>query len=84
MKYIDEVILKRIDYGKGKGMYISTIALFSMQQAEMQKLQNTVTSLFSGETGNRVPLRPIQLEKMDKENVFYVISKLLKLILRMK
>lgn len=63
LKYIDEVILKRIDYGKGKGMYISTIALFSMQQAEMQKLQNTVTSLFSGETGNRVPLRPIQLEK---------------------
>lgn len=63
LKYIDDVILKRIDYGKGKGMYISTIALFSMQQAEMQKLQNTVTSLFSGETGNRVPLRPIQLEK---------------------
>lgn len=63
LKYIDDVILKRLDYGKGKGMYISTIALFSMQQAEMQKLQNTVTSLFSGETGNRVPLRPIQLEK---------------------
>lgn len=61
LKYIDDVILKRIDYGKGKGMYISTIALFAMQEAVMDKLQNTVTSLFSGKTGNKVPLRKLSL-----------------------
>lgn len=61
LKYIDEVILKRIDYGKGKGMYISTIALFTMKESVMDKLQNTVTALFSGEIGNRVPLRKMVL-----------------------
>lgn len=63
LRYVDDVILKRIDYGKGKGMYISTISLFTMQEAEMMKLENTVTALFSGETGNRVPLRKITLTK---------------------
>lgn len=61
LKYIDDVILKRIDYGKGKGMYISTIALFAMQESVMDKLQNAVTSLFSGTTGNKVPLRKLVL-----------------------
>jgi len=63
LKYIDDVILKRIDYGKGKGIYISTIALFTMQESTMDKLQNTVTSLFSGKTGNKVPLRKLDLVK---------------------
>lgn len=57
IKYIDEVILKRIDYGRGKGMYISTISLFTMSSNSMIKLKNTITSLFSGESGNKVPLR---------------------------
>lgn len=61
LKYIDDVIIKRIDYGKGKGMYISTIALFSMKESVMDKLENTVTSLFSGKTGNKVPLRKLLL-----------------------
>lgn len=63
IKYIDDVILKRIDYGKGKGMYISTIALFTMKESVMDKLKNTVTSLFSGKTGNKVPLRKLALTK---------------------
>ncbi len=57
LKYIDDVILKRIDYGKGKGMYISAISLFTMRRDSMIKLKNTVTALFSGESGNKVPLR---------------------------
>ena len=42
-------------------MYISTIALFSMKESVMDKLENTVTSLFSGKTGNKVPLRKLLL-----------------------
>lgn len=69
LKYIDEVILKRIDYGKGKGIYISTISLFTMKEAEMVKLENTVTALFSSESGNKVPLRKITLEKNGQRQV---------------
>lgn len=69
MKYIDEVILKRLDYGKGKGIYISTITLFTMKEAEMVKLQNTVTALFSGESGNKVPLRKNLLEKNGQRQI---------------
>lgn len=61
LKYIDDVILKRLDYGKGKGMYISTISLFSMERASMIKLKNTVTSLYSSDSGNKVPLRKNEL-----------------------
>lgn len=63
IKYVDDVILKRLDYGKGKGIYISTISLFTMNEASMVKLENTVTSLFSSESGNKVPLRKISLKK---------------------
>ena len=66
LRYIDDVILKRLDYGKGKGIYICSITLFAKQPASMVKLKNTVTSLFSGESGNRVPLRNIQITKNDQ------------------
>lgn len=69
LKYIDEVILKRLDYGKGKGIFISTISLFTMQESAMVKLENTVTALFSSETGNKVPLRKISLEKRGQKQV---------------
>ncbi len=63
LKYIDDVILKRLDYGKGKGMFISTISLFTMNEASMLKLENTVTALFSGDSGNKVPLRKLALDR---------------------
>lgn len=66
LKYIDEVILKRLDYGKGKGICICSITLFAGQPAAMVKLRNTVTSLFSGESGNKVPLKTIQMNKSDQ------------------
>lgn len=57
MKYIDESILKRIDYGKGKGLFISSIVLLANSELVLNKLANTSTALFSGATGNKVPLR---------------------------
>ncbi len=59
IKYLDEVIIPRLDYGMGKGIYITTAFLFSDSKATIKKLENTAVSLYSGEKGNRVPLRAI-------------------------
>lgn len=56
MKYIDDVLLPRLDYGKGKGIYISTIAIATPSELTTMKLRNTITALFSSSSGNRVPI----------------------------
>lgn len=56
MKYIDEVLLKRLDYGKGKGIYLATIAISAQGKLQLTKVENTITSLFSSGAGNKVPL----------------------------
>jgi hypothetical protein len=56
LKYIDEILLPRIDYGKGIGTFNVAITLLSNSDITINKLANTATSLFSGESGNRVPL----------------------------
>ena len=56
MKYIDDVLLKRLDYGKGKGIYLSTIAIAAQGQLQLKKVENTVSSLFSSGSGNKVPI----------------------------
>ncbi len=64
MKYIDDVLLKRLDYGKGKGIYISTIAIGAQGNLQLKKLENTITSLFSSGAGNKVPIMKYE-EKPD-------------------
>lgn len=61
IKYLDDIIFPRIDYGKGKGTYIASITMFANNEAVLKKIQNTSTALYSGETGNRVPLKPVSL-----------------------
>lgn len=56
MAYADETLLPRLDYGKGKGLFIVCMTLFTNDFLTLRKLENTVTSLFSGEKGNKVPL----------------------------
>lgn len=56
LKYIDEVILKRIDYGKGNGIFSTSISLFAGDELTLQKLANTCSTLYSGESGNKMPL----------------------------
>jgi len=55
-KYLDEVVLKRLDYGKSKGLFQTNIFLFAKNQTVLYKLGNTMQSLFSGREGNKVPL----------------------------
>lgn len=64
IQYFDEVFLKRLDYGRGKGIFAVTIATLANNRADLFKLQNTVSSLYSGKTGNRVPLKAVTLDSI--------------------
>lgn len=57
LKYLDEVIMPRLDYGKGNGLFISTALLFTKRKSSLIKLQSTIKSLNFGESGNKVPLK---------------------------
>ena len=61
IKYFDEILFPRLDYGKGKGTYAAVMAQFTDEMADMLKLQNTAVSLFAGERGNRVPLKAVSV-----------------------
>ena len=63
VKYLDETIIPRLDYGTGKGMFITSSFLFTDNKATLMKLENTMKSLYSGETGNKVPLRTSTITK---------------------
>lgn len=65
IKYLDDVIIPRLDYGMGKGIFITASFLFSDSKPVLKKLENTAISLYSGETGNKVPLRAFSLSKKD-------------------
>ena len=65
VNYIDEVLLKRIQIGKNKGLYLSNIYLLSNSEASVLKLGNTAKSIFSGEEANKSPL---QLKKLTVKN----------------
>ena len=57
MEYIDEVLLKRIDYGRNKGIFNAGIYLLANEKGTLKKLGNTIESLFSGVQENKVPLK---------------------------
>ncbi|MCR5587291.1 MAG: hypothetical protein K6F77_07155 [Lachnospiraceae bacterium] len=61
IKYFDEVILPRLDYGCGKGVFVTSTYIFSNQKTVTKRLENTAISLYSGETGNKVPLKAIDV-----------------------
>lgn len=61
LKYCDEVLFPRLDYGRGKGLYMSAFYVMSDNQLGQTRLENTALSLYSGKTGNRVPLEVIRI-----------------------
>ena len=70
LKYIDEVILPRLDYGKSKGVFITTTFLATNNRANLIKLGNTIKSLYSGKEGNKVPLDLHILKNKNYLNLF--------------
>lgn len=57
LKYIDEVLLKRVNYAKGKGAFVSGVYLFADTKGKINKLGNSFVSLFSGVNENKLPLQ---------------------------
>jgi hypothetical protein len=56
LKYIDEVLLPRLDDGRGKGLFLSCTYVFGENRAMLHRLANTAISLYSGPTGNKSAL----------------------------
>ena len=46
VKYIDEMLLPIIDYGKSKGLYLTTTFIFADNNSQLEKLGNTIKSLY--------------------------------------
>lgn len=67
LKYCDEVILPRLDYGRGKGLFTAACYVMTNSASALIKLENTALSLYSGKEGNRVPLRAFHLEEKDPQ-----------------
>lgn len=61
LQYISDVVLQRIDYGRGKGMFLTTLTLFTKKRNNLIKLENTMKSLYSGQNGNKAPLCAVNL-----------------------
>ena len=49
LKYCDEVLFPRLDYGRGKGLYMSAFYVMSSDNEYVQtRLENTTLALYSG------------------------------------
>lgn len=66
MKYLDEVVFPRFDYGKGKGLFVVSTCIMADNPKVLLKLGNTVCSLFAGTSGNRVPLKMREVDSSVK------------------
>jgi hypothetical protein len=83
IKYMEEVILPRMDYGLGKGLFITSTFLLGDNPASLIKLENTIRSVYGGESGNRMPLhafstnlaetkllKRMQIPQLDFESIY--------------
>ncbi len=57
ISYIDDIVFPRIDYGKNKGIYLTSTYFFAENLADLQKLGNSFATLYSGDSGNKVPFK---------------------------
>lgn len=68
VKYCDDVLFPRIDYGRGKGLFMTAFYVMSSGATNQIKLENTALSLYSGKQGNRVPLRAFRISDSTSKN----------------
>lgn len=68
IKFMDEIVFPRLDYGKGKGMFLTSMCVFAKEKTSLQKIKNTVTALYSGETGNKIPLHSFNISENVKNS----------------
>jgi len=56
LSYIDEVLIKRLDYGRNKGIFHVGTYIFADQKGTLVKLGHTLRAIFSGSDENKAPL----------------------------
>lgn len=66
-KYVDDIVLPRLDYGTGKGLYLTSMVLFGKTNETILKLENTMKAVFGAEAGNQIPLRAFELSKEERK-----------------
>lgn len=69
IKYCDDVVLPRLDYGKGKGTFLTALYVLSKKRTALIKLENTAIALYSGKQGNRVPLRAFPIGDVELNSI---------------
>lgn len=69
IKFMDDIVFPRLDYGKGKGIFLTSMCVFAKEKTALQKIKNTVTALYSGETGNKIPLMSFFISENAKESL---------------
>lgn len=62
MSYIDETVFPKFDYSKGKGLFVATSFLATNTKGSLLKIENTVKSIYSSKSGNKVSIQCISLE----------------------
>lgn len=68
LKYMDDVMFSRINYGKNRGLFNSSIYIMSNEQGNITKLGNTIMSIFSGDENNKNPLNVKHLDILHDKN----------------
>ena len=78
IKYIDDVLLPRIDQGNGKGIFQVCTFLFSSQEVTLKRLANNMISLYSGPKNNKAPLYYTKLNNRidNEERIIHTFQKL--------
>ena len=63
IKTMDDILFPRLDYGLGKGLFITSVVLLGENPASMIKMENTLKSVYGGESGNKMPLTAFSVEQ---------------------
>lgn len=66
IKFLDEVIFPRLDYGTGKGLFVSDAVILGNNEADLIRLENTIRSIYGGEAGNKMPLKAFEISAKEK------------------
>lgn len=69
IKYMDDVVFPRLDYGQGKGLFTTSTVLLGKDPAALIKLENTIKSVYGGEAGNRMPLKAFKTS-LEEDKLF--------------
>jgi len=70
LKYIDEELLERLNYGRNKGLYKTSVYTLARDNATQTRLQRMIVSVFQGNDLSFTPLRILPMVSNDKESGF--------------